>query len=74
MKVTVGLTLETVVYTGLKGKYGHSGKAVYASVGDVAVEKVAKQRFALEADTLSKCQGHPNIITCHAIEHDIPCM
>ena len=74
MKITVGLTIDTVVSTGLKGKYGHIGKAVYNSIGAVAVEKVLREKFTLKADTLSKCQGHPNVITCHAIELDTPYM
>lgn len=72
MQITVGgLTFNTSDITS-KGKYGKSGIAVFGTVGDVAVERVLKENFDLEDETLRKCQGHPNIITCHTIVIDSP--
>ena len=52
------------------GKYGALGKAEYSKVGKISVERVSKEKFTLEADTLMKCQGHPNVVVCHAIDQD----
>ena len=74
MMITVGsLTFDTSSLL-VKGRYGIKGLAKFATVGEVGVERVLKEKFDLEADTLRQCQRHPNIITCHAVEFESPFM
>jgi len=74
MMITVGgLTFDTASLLD-KGRYGVKGLAKFATVGEVRVEKVLKEKFDLEADTLRLCQRHPNVITCHAINYESPFM
>ena len=62
----VGSTVFHLTNKSSCGKYGLTYKSKYESV-DVQVDKVLKGKFRVHKNVLMMCQGHPNIITYHAV-------
>ena len=62
----IGILVVNQTNKKFNGKYGVTFQSKYKSV-DVQVVQVLKRKFRVQKNVLEMCQGHPNIITYHAV-------